>query len=76
MLFKQICGNEGKIITMMDNENGLYGIKTRMDRSEGVLKGKGEILKGGKRAPRSSRSSMSFVTWARFATMKRPRHAS
>ena len=48
MLFEQICGNEGKIITMMDNENGLYGIKTRMDRSEGVLKGKGEILKGGK----------------------------
>ena len=48
MLFKQICGNEAKIITMMDNENGLYGIKTRMDRSEGVLKGKGEILKGGK----------------------------
>jgi hypothetical protein len=47
-LFKQICANEGKIIGIMDHEAGLYGISTRVDNNEGVVRGKSSIVKGGK----------------------------
>ncbi len=46
--FKQICGNEGKILTVMDAKEGLYGISARMDSRGGAIRGKATLVKGGK----------------------------
>ncbi|MGB0590901.1 MAG: tetratricopeptide repeat protein [Myxococcota bacterium] len=48
MLFKQICGNEGKIIGIIDHKEGLYGITTRVNNRTGTLKAKAAVVKGGK----------------------------
>ena len=48
MLFKQVCANEGKMITLMDHEEGLYAISTRINQNKGVMTGKAKLIKGGK----------------------------